>query len=118
MKKTKTLGLFRGLFWQVVGTAFGLGFVTVIRVLMGLPAWKAEPAVVVGALFGALFFLYGVGVLDDWLKWAAGEETPRAGRIRSGLAQLLGSFPGSQGHRYPVSDPFAHPFRGGRSYSP
>ena len=43
---------------------------------MRLPAWKTEPAVVVGALFGALFFLYGVGVLDDWLKWAAGEETP------------------------------------------
>ena len=76
MKKTKTLGLLRGLLWQVIGTVFGLGFVTAIRVLMRLPAWKTEPAVVVGALFGALFFLYGVGVLDDWLKWAAGEETP------------------------------------------
>jgi cytochrome c oxidase subunit I len=76
MKRFFSLGLVRGLIWQVIGTAFGLGFVVVVRVLMRLPAWKMEPAVVVGALFGALFFLYGVGVLDDWLKWAAGEETP------------------------------------------
>jgi cytochrome c oxidase subunit 1 len=76
MKKVISLGLVRGLLWEVIGTAFGMGFVVVIRVLMRLPAWKTEPVVVVGALFGALFFLYGVGVLDDWLKWAAGEETP------------------------------------------
>jgi cytochrome c oxidase subunit 1 len=76
MNKTPILGLFRGFFWEIIGTAFGIGFVTLVRVLMRLPAWKTEPAVVVGALFGALFFLYGVGVLDDWIKWAAGEETP------------------------------------------
>lgn len=76
MKKIISLGLVRGLFWEVIGTAFGIGFVTVVRLLMRLPAWKTELAVVVGALFGALFFLYGVGALDDWLKWAAGEETP------------------------------------------
>jgi cytochrome c oxidase subunit 1 len=76
MKKVISLGLVRGLLWEVIGTAFGMGFVVVVRVLMRLPAWKTEPVVVVGALFGALFFLYGVGVLDDWLKWAAGEETP------------------------------------------
>jgi cytochrome c oxidase subunit 1 len=76
MKKTLSLGLLRGLFWQIIGTALGIGIVTGIRALTGLPIWKAEPAVVFGALLGALFFLYGVGVLDDWLKWAAGEETP------------------------------------------
>jgi cytochrome c oxidase subunit I len=76
MKKTATLGLFRGFLWEIIGTAFGIGFVMVVRVLMHLPAWKAEPVAVVGALFGALFFLYGVGVLDDWIKWANGEEAP------------------------------------------
>lgn len=75
MKNILSLGLVRGLLWQVLGTALGIGFVTLVRFLMGLPAWKAEPAVVFGALLGALFFLYGVGILDDWLKWAAGEET-------------------------------------------
>ena len=76
MKKIATLGIVRGFLWEIIGTAFGVAFVTVVRLLMRLPAWKAEPAAVVGALFGALFFLYGVGVLDDWIKWAAGEETP------------------------------------------
>jgi len=75
MKKIFSLGLVRGLLWEILGTALGIGFVTLVRLLMGLPAWKAEPAVVFGALLGALFFLYGVGILDDWLKWAAGEET-------------------------------------------
>lgn len=75
MKKILSLGLVHGLIWQVIGTAFGIGFVVLVRILMRLPAWKIEPAVVVGALFGALFFLYGVGALDDWLKWAAGEPT-------------------------------------------
>jgi len=75
MKKIFSLGLVRGLLWEILGTALGIGFVTLVRLLMGLPAWKAEPAVVFGALLGALLFLYGVGILDDWLKWAAGEET-------------------------------------------
>lgn len=75
MKKIFSLGLMRGLMWEIIGTALGIGFVTLVRLLMGLPAWKAEPAVVFGALIGALFFLYGVGILDDWFKWAAGEET-------------------------------------------
>jgi cytochrome c oxidase subunit 1 len=74
MRKILSIGLVRGLLWQVLGTGLGIGLVTGIRVLAGMPAWKAEPAAVVGALMGALFFLYGVGVLDGWLKWAAGEE--------------------------------------------
>jgi cytochrome c oxidase subunit I len=76
MKKILSLGLVRGVIWQVIGTGVGILVVVLVRLLMRLPAWKAEPAVVVGALFGALFFLYGTGVLDDWIKWAAGEETP------------------------------------------
>ena len=90
MKKNNSLGLVRGLIWQIIGTAFGIGFVSLIRVLMRLPAWKTEPAVVVGALFGALFFLYGVGVLDDWLKWAAGEETPEHDEASLGWRRYWG----------------------------
>ncbi len=73
------LGLVRGLLAQIVGTAIGLGVVQGIRALLRLPvAWtldKLEPAIVVGGVVGALFFMWGTGVLDDWLKWAAGEET-------------------------------------------
>jgi cytochrome c oxidase subunit 1 len=75
MKKYITLGILRGFIWQIIGTVLGMGIVTGIRALLGLPAWKAESAVVFGALLGALFFLYGVGAFDDWLQWAAGKET-------------------------------------------
>ena len=73
------LGVVRGFLAQIVGTAIGLGLVQGLRALLRLPvAWtldKLEPAIVVGGVVGALFFLWGTGVLDDWLKWAAGEET-------------------------------------------
>ena len=76
MRKLLSLGLVRGLLWQIFGTAFGIGILTGIRVLFGLPAWKAESAFVFGALLGAMFVLYGVGALSDWIKVAAGKELP------------------------------------------
>jgi cytochrome c oxidase subunit 1 len=74
MRKFFSLGLVRGLLWQILGTAIGIGVLTGIRLLFGLPIWKAESAIVFGALLGAMFFLYGVGVLNDWIKVAAGKE--------------------------------------------
>jgi cytochrome c oxidase subunit 1 len=68
--------LVRGLIAMVAGLLFGMGLVTVIRLVIGLPAWKPEPAWVVGALIGGVAFMFGTGVLADWLKWAKGEETP------------------------------------------
>jgi len=79
MKKILSLGLVRGLIWQVLGTALGIGFVCLVRLLMHLPVWKAEPAVVFGALTGAIFFLIGLGVFRDWYRMAMGqavEEMP------------------------------------------
>jgi cytochrome c oxidase subunit I len=78
MKKFSSIGLVNGLLWQGIGISVGIGYVTLMRFVMHLPAWKAEPAVVIGMLLGAFFFLYGVGVLDDWLKWAAGRESGQA----------------------------------------
>ena len=37
------LSLVRGLAGQIVGTIVGVLVVIIIRVLMGLPAWNAEP---------------------------------------------------------------------------
>jgi cytochrome c oxidase subunit 1 len=71
-----SLGLVRGLLAQVAGTALGVGLVVAVRVLLGLEAWKAEPAVVAGGMIGIVAFLLGVGVFHDWLKWTRGEETP------------------------------------------
>ena len=76
------IGLLRGLVGQMIGTGIGLGIVNGIRALMRLPvSWTIgdknfEPAVVFGALIGALGFMLGVGALSDWLKWAWGIDTP------------------------------------------
>jgi cytochrome c oxidase subunit I len=71
-----SIGLVRGLIFQVFGTIAGMLLVIAIRLLVGLPPWAAEPAWVVGALVGAAAFIYGTGVLGDWLRWTRGEETP------------------------------------------
>jgi cytochrome c oxidase subunit 1 len=70
------LGFVRGIVGQILGTALGMGLVVVVRMLMGLGAWEAEPAVVVGAIIGTLAFMIGAGTMRDWFKWAQGEETP------------------------------------------
>jgi len=76
-------GITRGLVWQVIGTLLGGLFVTGIRALMGLGMsdlfgtfFFSEPAWVFGALVGVISFLAGVGVMDDWMKWARGIDTP------------------------------------------
>jgi cytochrome c oxidase subunit I len=71
-----SIGLVRGLLYQVIGTVAGMLLVVIIRLIMGLPAWGAEPAWVVGALFGVVAFIYGTGILDDWFRLAKGEDTP------------------------------------------
>ena len=73
-----SFSLVRGLIGQAIGVVIGIGLAMVIRLLMGLPAWKAEPVWVVGALFGVVGFVYSTGVLNDWIKWAKGQETPPA----------------------------------------
>ncbi len=73
-------GITRGLVFQIVGTVIGAAIVTAIRALMGLESLGAflftEPAWVFGALVGVVSFLFGVGVMTDWVKWARGIDTP------------------------------------------
>ena len=72
-----TLGLVRGLIGQVVGTVFGMGLTCLVRLVLGLEEiWAAEPAWVVGALFGTVGFVVAVGAVTDWGKWMLGQETP------------------------------------------
>lgn len=70
------LSLVRGLAGQFVGTIVGVLIVIIIRVLMGLPAWNAEPVLVGGAIVGVMTFMYATGIMNDWIKWAKGIETP------------------------------------------
>ena len=81
MNKFFSSSLARGLLWQLIGTFVGVGLITGIRVAMGLPAtaltfFFTEPAWVLGALFGGLFFLSANGSVSDWFKWARGIDTP------------------------------------------
>ena len=72
-----TLGLVRGLIGQVVGTVLGMGLTSLVRLALGMEEiWAAEPAWVVGALFGTFGFVIAVGAVTDWGKWMLGQETP------------------------------------------
>lgn len=76
MKRFFSTALARGLFWQFIGTVLGGGLATGIRALMGLSVtdtfFFTEPAWVLGAFFGVLFFIAGSGAVSDWFKWARG----------------------------------------------
>lgn len=67
-----SISLFGGLVGFVVGLAAGMGLVTLIRMVMGLDAWSAEPAWVVGALLGGIGFMIGAGTIADWFNAAKG----------------------------------------------
>jgi cytochrome c oxidase subunit 1 len=95
MKKQNllSLGLTRGILFMIMGELLGMGLVSGIRVLMGLTAWNAEPAWVVGGLVGTIAFLYGVGSINDWLKWMRGESTPEHHELQTdgpGWARYFG----------------------------
>ncbi|MGW8252122.1 MAG: hypothetical protein ACWGO1_15890, partial [Anaerolineales bacterium] len=86
-----SIGMIRGILFLIVGLLLGMGIVTGVRAVMGLPAWSPNGAWTVGAIFGTAAFIYGVGAIRDWLNWANGEETPEhpeAPKYR-GLAKYL-----------------------------
>lgn len=78
MRKIISLGLIRGLLWQIAGTIIGGFLVTGIRFAMGLDPFGTffftEPAWVVAGLFGVIAFMIGVGGFTDWHKMALGED--------------------------------------------
>lgn len=94
MKKALSLGLTRGLIWQILGTLASALLVTAIRALMGLNPWGnfffSEAAWVVGGLFGIIAFVAGVGALTDWFKWILGEETPEFHEDPPGWEKFFG----------------------------
>ena len=71
-----SLGLVRAIVGQILGMLAGMATTILVRVMLGWPAWAAEPAWTVGAVFSIIGALWGVGALSDWAKWMKGEETP------------------------------------------
>ena len=88
-------GITRGLVFQVVGTLLGALFITGIRALLGSktifgPFFFSEPAWVFGALVGDVSFIFGVGVMNDWVKWARGIDTPEHHEDEPGWEKYFG----------------------------
>jgi cytochrome c oxidase subunit 1 len=87
-------GITRGLLYQILGTLIGGFLVTGIRALMGLQLFGGffftEPAWVFGALAGDVSFLFGVGVVTDWIKWARGIDTPEHHEDKPGWEKYFG----------------------------
>lgn len=84
-----SVGMVRGLIAMLIGHLLGMGLVTLIRALMGLNAWSPEPAWVLGGVFGTVGFLYGVGSISDWMKWARGISTPEHHEDKPGLVKYF-----------------------------
>ena len=73
-----SISLVFGLIGMAIGTLIGMGLVILVRLAMGLPVWDPipEPVWVVGGIVGTVGFVLGTGVMDDWIRWAKGQETP------------------------------------------
>ncbi len=91
MKNTLSIGLVRGLIYQIIGTAVGFALFVGLRAVLGLNFW-AEPAWVFGGLVGALAFMAGIGAFTDWYRWAKGEETIQPDEVEepAGMRRYLG----------------------------
>ena len=88
-------GITRGLVFQVIGTLLGALFVTGIRALVGSDTifgsfLFSEPAWVFGAFVGDVSFVFGVGVMSDWMKWARGIDTPEHHEDEPGWEKYFG----------------------------
>jgi cytochrome c oxidase subunit I len=87
-------GITRGLVFQILGTLIGGFIVTGIRALMGLSLFGkfffTEPGWVFGALVGVVSFLFGVGVMGDWVKWARGMDTSEHHEDEPGWEKYFG----------------------------
>ncbi len=58
----------KGLVWGAIGFVIGAGLLAVIRLLLGLSAWAAEPSITLGSLTAVPAWLLGVGVWDYWAR--------------------------------------------------
>jgi cytochrome c oxidase subunit I len=71
-----SISLFRGVLFLIPGLLIGMGIVSGVRLLMGLPAWSPNAAWTLGGIFGTVAFMAGAGTIKDWLKLANGEDVP------------------------------------------
>jgi cytochrome c oxidase subunit I len=71
-----SINLYRGILYLIPGLLLGMGIVSGVRLIMGLPAWSPNAAWTLGGIFGTVAFMYGASTIKDWLKLANGEDIP------------------------------------------
>ena len=69
-----SLSIVRGLVFMIASLLIGMILIMAIQILTGSAKWGS--ALIGGAVVSVVGFMYGTGVLKDWLAWAAGRETP------------------------------------------
>lgn len=95
-----SLDISHGVLGMLVGGVIGQALVHIIRLIMGLPLnFMIEAAWVVGGLFGAIGFMYGVGSLNAWFKMALGEEVTEHPEDDPSLPQWARYFSFSVDHK-------------------
>ena len=99
-------GWYRAVLGVVLGFAFGLGLVVLVRPCHGWePLWDWNAIVTVGGLIAApLGFLVGIGCFDYWFRCVGRPHRPRGplGSRRLLVEGLLPRQHRSQGHRHPI----------------
>jgi cytochrome c oxidase subunit 1 len=76
------MGLIRGLMMAAVWAGVAMAATMFIRSLLDMPTWTetgaADRATAIvtgmGAIFGTMGFLFGVGSLNDWIAWSFGRK--------------------------------------------
>ncbi len=67
-----SLGFVRGLLWGIIGSVGGALLTMLVRLALGRSPWEAQATTFVGAVFGTIMFLVGVGAFTDWWHWIRG----------------------------------------------
>ncbi|MBI2287917.1 MAG: cbb3-type cytochrome c oxidase subunit I [Chloroflexi bacterium] len=72
--------MIRGIVVGLAGSGLGMGVTMLLRIALGLTAWKAGPVTAVGTVVGILFYLAGLGAFKYWLGWVRrrAAEEPQA----------------------------------------
>ncbi|MBS1863205.1 MAG: cbb3-type cytochrome c oxidase subunit I [Actinobacteria bacterium] len=87
----------------ILGAAFGVGIVVVLRTVSGLSAFQSEqtgyPQVVVPLITAPLGFMLGFGVFSYWIRWALGMPTQPEDHSQHGAASWRDYFTFNTDHK-------------------
>ncbi|MBI4282911.1 MAG: cbb3-type cytochrome c oxidase subunit I [Chloroflexi bacterium] len=74
--------MIRGLVVGLAGTVVGMALTMLVRLALGLPAWKAGPVTAVGSVVGIICYLGGLGAFRYWLASIRGRAEEELGAVK------------------------------------